>query len=164
MARDNDRNCAVHGFDPTSPEALAQHMQGNPPPPRFKFHNLGVAATDGSTGLNGWDYTFPVKRVSTIMRDLNHTRLEYLKMDVEGMEYDVLEDMLDTWRDTLPNIIPQIAVEFHFAPSAVRTPVVETVVRFYRIAQRLRHLGYKIFYKQQLRHLDEAQEFWFVRP
>lgn len=34
----------------------------------------------------------PVKKLSTIMDELNHQKTEILKMDIEGAEYDVIED------------------------------------------------------------------------
>ena len=36
----------------------------------------------------------PVSRLSTIMSELGHERLDVLKMDIEGAEYAVLDDML----------------------------------------------------------------------
>ncbi|GIS18490.1 MAG: hypothetical protein CM15mP120_04060 [Pseudomonadota bacterium] len=42
------------------------------------------------------------------MRDLGHDHLDVLKMDIEGAEYAVLDDMLQS------NILPdQLLVEFH---------------------------------------------------
>ncbi len=42
------------------------------------------------------------------MRELNHTKIDILKMDIEGSEYDVLNDILNA------NVeIKQILVEFH---------------------------------------------------
>ena len=50
----------------------------------------------------------PVMRVGSIMRMLGHDRIDVLKMDIEGAEYDVLADILSA------NLhIGQILVEFH---------------------------------------------------
>ena len=43
-----------------------------------------------------------------MMRDLGHDHLDVLKMDIEGAEYAVLDDMLQS--DILPD---QLLVEFH---------------------------------------------------
>ena len=49
----------------------------------------------------------PVKTLKTTMKELNHSKIDLLKMDIEGSECDVLNQMLDD------NIYPTyIAVEF----------------------------------------------------
>lgn len=49
-----------------------------------------------------------VKRLSDIAKQLGHKYLDVLKMDIEGAEYDVIEDILSSGID-----INQIAIEFH---------------------------------------------------
>ena len=34
-----------------------------------------------------------MKRVKTIMQELNHEKIDLIKMDIEGSEFDVVEDM-----------------------------------------------------------------------
>lgn len=50
----------------------------------------------------------PVKKISTIMKDNNHTKLDLLKMDIEGSEYAVIDDIIDNNLD-----IDVIDLEFH---------------------------------------------------
>lgn len=48
------------------------------------------------------------RRLATLMQDLGHNRIDLLKMDIEGAEYEVLDDMLRS------GIQPQIlCIEFH---------------------------------------------------
>lgn len=50
----------------------------------------------------------PVKRLSTIMKELKHKSLDILKMDIEGAEYSLIEDMKKS------QIYPkQLLIEFH---------------------------------------------------
>ena len=50
----------------------------------------------------------PVKRIARVMEELYMDHIDVLKMDIEGSEYAVIEDMLDS------KIFPkQLSVEFH---------------------------------------------------
>jgi len=116
---------AVHGFDPTprSVEWLSsQDIPGN-----FFFHKYGIYIFDGyvsfsapknpqhvsyrvitvEKGSSGSE-KFQVKKLSTIMKNLGHENLEILKMDIEGSEYEVIQDLVGC--GIRPN---QILVEFH---------------------------------------------------
>ena len=114
----------VHGFDPT-PRSM-QWIETAAPPPPFRFHAIGLAAFDGvgffapPERLDHVSYTLvnpakisgtarcDVRRLETIARDLGHNRIDLLKMDIEGEEYAVIEDIC---RGSLN--ISQLLVEFH---------------------------------------------------
>merc|ERR1711935_998544 len=69
-------DCEVHIFDPTS---------GTPPVDwqrRYHFHPFGLCV--GSATHFG---SFPCRNIRQIMIDLNHTYVDLLKADVEGMEW-----------------------------------------------------------------------------
>jgi len=67
------------------------------------------------------------------MKENSHSKIDLLKMDVEGSEYDVLENMLDE------KIFPkQILVEFHHR--FVKIGIGKTK----RIISKLNSTGYKI--------------------
>ena len=115
----------VHGFDPTpkstnwiATQALDSH---------FRFHQVGLADLDGELTFqppinpNFASYSakrdpsdssnvvsLPVKRLRTLMDELEIQELDVLKMDIEGCEYDVINDMLDS--EIRPR---QLLVEFH---------------------------------------------------
>lgn len=116
--------CTVHAFDPT-PRSIAW-CRAQKLPPGFILHEYGVAAHDGEVSFFAPDnpshvshtmiegatagsrITVPVKRLATIMQELSHSRIDLLKMDIEGAEYDVVDDLL---RAKLP--IDQLLVEYH---------------------------------------------------
>jgi len=114
----------VHGFDPTP--RSRQWVTHQDLPSRFVFHDVGVADSDGvarffppespehssyslcnnPAGDEGLEA--PVRRLTTIAAELGHTHIDLLKMDIEGAEYEVLEDL---GRTGFP--VHQLLVEFH---------------------------------------------------
>ena len=55
-------------------------------------------------------FQLPVKTLGTIMKELNHTHIDMLKVDVEGSEYAFLEQAVD--EGSLGNV-DQLTVEWH---------------------------------------------------
>src|SRR5271165_4909694 len=100
----------VHAFDPT-PKSIAWLKQQRLPR-GFVFHDYGVADYDGvarfyppenpqyvsysarqiERGARGVTEA-PVWRLGTIMRMLGHQHIDLLKMDIEGSEYGVVNDL-----------------------------------------------------------------------
>jgi FkbM family methyltransferase len=114
----------VHAFDPT-PLALAW-IRTQDLPDRFTLHEFGLAAYDGtacfqapskakfesfslvrSSGV-GDPVIAPVQRFATVSALLKHRHVSVLKLDIEGAEYEVLDDVLASGIQ-----IDQILVEFH---------------------------------------------------
>ena len=112
---DNNANCEIHVFDPTSPPLERYHyhkcvvrllcvcagiqlrsrwarlarlvtLAGSAvahTPPRF-----GICAHGDTFVVDGKDY--PCKQLASIMRELGHSYVDVLKLDVEGSEWDIL--------------------------------------------------------------------------
>lgn len=105
--------CTVHAFDPT-PRSL-QWIAKQQLPSNIKIHPYGLAAIDGylsffpprvgvsfsvNVGLTNQSpgiqpLPLPVKRLKTIMTELGHQTIDLLKIDIEGAEYDVINDLLN---------------------------------------------------------------------
>lgn len=118
----------IHAFDP-SPRSIDWVRQQDLKE-GFHFYPYGLAASDGNlsfsepeepgiqslklsrsimdmeTGKNIME--LPVHRLSTIMQKLKHDRIDILKMDIEGAEYEVIEDILSS---AIP--VSQLLIEFH---------------------------------------------------
>jgi FkbM family methyltransferase len=144
----------VHGFDPT-PKSIAW-VKSQDLPDSFVLHEYGLADFNGTIEFyppenpNHISYTtvnrpafsnsstdsikVPVKTISTIMNDLQLKRIDILKMDIEGSEYGVLNDLLVT--DIRPK---QLLVEFHH-----RFPEIG-MVKTKNIIFQLRNEGYRVF-------------------
>jgi FkbM family methyltransferase len=116
----------VFAFDPT-PKSTAW-ISHQILPPRFHFFAWGVAAKDGSATFAlttrpdwtsyqmGGDVTkahdvveLPVRRLPSIMSELRHDHLDLLKMDIEGAEFEVIQDLASCGLR-----VDQLLVEFHY--------------------------------------------------
>ncbi|MBS1781670.1 MAG: FkbM family methyltransferase [Bacteroidetes bacterium] len=118
--------CQVFGFDPT-PKSInwikSQNLHE-----KFHFYELGISTKSGP-----FDFYLPLnpdyvsgslikqknvdtmnkisvdmKTLKDIMNELGHKHIDVLKMDIEGSEYDVLDDILNS-----DISITQILIEFH---------------------------------------------------
>ena len=145
----------VFAFDPT-PNSVDM-LDASKLPDRFHFQPWAVMATDGTLkfyprlrkdGTNSDVMVtkipepetqndvieVPAYSLTTITQKLGHSRIDLLKMDIEGAEYEVLEGLLDS-----PVLPTQLLVEFHhrFVENGLQ--------RTYDIINRLRGAGYRIF-------------------
>lgn len=116
----------VHAFDPTP--RSRDWLRTQTLPDRFIYHEYGIAAYDGVQdfhapknpesahfspvpryrGLRLEKVAAPVKTLQSIMAELGHDRVDVLKLDIEGGEYDVIGDLLAG-----PALVGQLLVEFH---------------------------------------------------
>lgn len=159
----------VHAFDPT-PRCVAW-VAKQQLPDRLRFHAMGIADFDGDAQFamhsddpewNAYNLTkgaaeaqgakeivsCPVRRLQTIASELGHTHIDVLKMDVEGIEYGVLRDMLAG-----PLRPTQLLIEYHYfegGPGRVQ----ETADSVHA----LRDAGYRCFARSPVGH-----EVAFVR-
>lgn len=105
---------------------------------RAKYYNSVEVKQDHSAGID--EDTFQVRRVGTIMRALGHDRIDLLKIDVEGAEYALLDDML------AGGILPgQIALEWHhsYVGGGDRERGLVITKKYIR---KLESLGYRLAY------------------
>ncbi|WP_158002444.1 FkbM family methyltransferase [Methyloterricola oryzae] len=141
----------VHAFDPT-PKSI-EWIKSQTLPDNFIHYPYGVADFDGVVQFNppeNEDHVshtilsrpgksengilVPVKCLRSIMSELGHTSIDLLKMDIEGAEYCVIEDM------NRCAIRPkQILIEFHH-----RFPGVG-VRRTKQAVGLLKAMGYSLF-------------------
>ena len=142
----------VHAFDP-SPAAVAW-IRTQRLPEEFHFHELGVGTHDGMAEFfspldaanPNWSMVTraaeagavvqcPIRRLCSIARMLGHSRIDILKLDIEGAEYGVIAD----WLKEGPEV-HQLLVEFHHRKPQVGNQKTRDAVAL------LNSNGYKIFY------------------
>ncbi len=122
-----NHNCQVFAFDPTPKSINWVKQQGVIS--NFNFNNYGISDKTGyvdfflpknpehvsgsihneSSCVNeNSKVSVPMKTLSDITNELGHNRIDVLKMDIEGSEYDVIDDILNSKIE-----IHQILIEFH---------------------------------------------------
>lgn len=143
----HDRGCDVVSIDPV-PRAAAHVASHGPVSGRFTFHPYGLAAADGvvaffppkdprhvSYSMVNLQRTsvateLPVRSLRTLLADSGHDRIDILKLDIEGAEYEVLSQLLVD--GPLPTVL---CVEFD-QPVPLRRTV--------RMSRRLTAVGYRV--------------------
>jgi hypothetical protein len=80
-------------------------------------------------------HKLPVHRLPTILAKLGHEKIDLMKMDIEGAEYEVIEDIIQS-----PVPILQLLIEFHH-----RFPYLG-VRKSKEAISRLNQAGFKIFH------------------
>ena len=140
----------VHAFDPT-PKSL-NWLKKQKISKKFIIHPWGIADYDGKAlfappsredyvsyrktfSESGDNLKLPVYRLKTIMKKLGHKRIDILKIDIEGFEYQVLKNILKEKIN-----IKQILVEFHHRLPGFKRKDTEDAVN------ELNKKSYKIFY------------------
>lgn len=149
--------CAVHAFDPT-PMAQTWIAQ-QAVPDRFHFHPLGLADRDAVVGFaaplqEGWDSfslppadsseeltPCPVRRLGSLMAQLGHDYIDVLKMDIEGFEYAVIEDVIAGSVRPVQWLIEFHHTMMHFTPDQTRHAV-----------GLLKRAGYRLFAVSNVGH------------
>lgn len=154
----------IHAFDPT-PKSI-EWVKSQQLPQEFKLYEYGVAAFDGTTKFfppenpdyvshtispnpksSGSAIEVNMHKITTIMKMLGHTKIDILKMDIEGAEYEVIDDIVKNDID-----IRQILVEFHHRFRYA------DVDRTKKAIGKLNRRGYRIFYISSL-----GEEYCFIR-
>jgi FkbM family methyltransferase len=141
----------VHAFDPT-PKSI-QWVQQQNTPKEFIMHPYGLAAKSGKLDLflpeqdnyvsgsimsdmitSHKKVSVDVLDLSSIMKMLGHGKIDLLKMDIEGAEYEVIQNIIENQLD-----IKQILIEFHHRFKNIGIEKTKTAIA------SLNKVGYKIF-------------------
>jgi len=116
--------CRVHLFDP-SPTGIATMASPQNQHPLIDFEPIGLADRDGLLSFSppaqpeegsytvgdvddSGTFMFRCETLRTIMGRLGHERIDLLKLDIEGSEYGVLEQLLEENLE-----VHQLCVEVH---------------------------------------------------
>jgi len=142
----------VHAYDPT-PKSI-NWVEDTIDNPNFVFSPVGLSQENGTLELylpanskfvsaslkegeetSSNTITVQVKSLDTICRESALSKIDYLKMDIEGSEYGVICALKNLDRKLLPK---QLAIEFHHFQSAFRrTDTLNSI-------KDLNELGYRI--------------------
>ena len=137
-------------FDP-SPTGLATMRRAENQIPQFKFHPAALSDRTGTLRLSApkdadegsWFTQTPGEEavvevpcvdLATLMRQNGHDHIDLLKIDIEGAEYGVLDDLL---RRQVP--VRQVLVEFHhqMLPGIRRSQTIRAILKMRAAGYRL---------------------------
>jgi FkbM family methyltransferase len=141
--------CQIHGFDPTP--RVADFLAKQNTPSNFIFYPIGLSDNDGTLTFytpeneahishkafaseSSRAVEVKCNKISTIMVDLKHQHIDLLKIDIEGFEYQVLENI---FQEKIP--IHQLLVEFHHFFPEIGNEKTEKMI------QQLEEKGFRLF-------------------
>jgi len=141
--------CTVVIFDP-SPTGVATMSKPENQLPQFKFFHVALAGQPGHISLappqnpeeGSWfaqssgaqTIQVPCTDLISLMRENGHARIDLLKLDIEGSEYEVIDSLL---AQRIP--VRQLCVEFHHGmlPGIRRSQSIRAMLRLKARGYRL---------------------------
>ena len=146
----------VYAFDPT-PRSI-EWIEKQCLPKSFKFLPVGLGSKDGemeffpprkesSTHFSPIDrydnlevetIKAPVKTLKSIAQELDHQTIDLLKMDIEGAEYEVIDNLEEQELE-----INQILIEFHHMYKGISLDDTKKAI------DKLRKLNFELFHISQ---------------
>ena len=154
-------NVNVYAFDPT-PKSI-EWVKSKKMFAGFYFYELGLADHDGidsflapvnkehmsyshAANHSRDSVSLEVRKLSTIMRQLGHTKVDVLKMDIEGSEYAAISNIIE--EGIKPTVL---LVEFHHRIADFGILKTKTAISI------LKSKGYRIFYVS-----PNGEEYGFI--
>lgn len=144
--------CKIVLLDP-SPTGIATVQRENIPAGRLQFLPVALAGQDGRLKFQepedsregsfraeshgtGTGLEFPTRSLASLMNEQGWRHIDLLKMDIEGCEYEVIDNLLARRLD-----IRQICVEFHHgrAFGHTRNEMIRAILRLRRAGFDLVH-------------------------
>lgn len=143
--------CSVVMIDP-SPTGRQTMSRPENKIPQFRFFPVALGGHSGSLNLTSpmnsaegsWylqqgkpgELKVPCTDLLTLMQQNHHQHIDFLKIDIEGSEYEVVDDIL---RRHIP--VRQICVEFHhhIIPGIKRTRTIRSILKLATHGYRLVH-------------------------
>ena len=141
----------IHAFDPT-PRSI-QWVKAQTLPHEFVLHEYGISNFDGHIDFyppvdpshishtyikrektGGSPIRVPVRKLTTIMSKLGHEKIDLLKLDIEGAEYDVIDDIISSRIQ-----VGQVLIEFHHRFKEIGLDKTRDAIH------KLNNHGYKLF-------------------
>ncbi|PVD23467.1 hypothetical protein C0Q70_16739 [Pomacea canaliculata] len=124
--------CEVHSFDPSMLQNDHKHSD------RVFFHNLGISDRDFVN-----DKAWTMKTLTSIKKQLNHTKINILKMDIELDEFKALPNIIAS--DELKDV-DQLLFEIHYNSADEQAKIIDFMARGLELLRDLRNLGFYVFH------------------
>jgi FkbM family methyltransferase len=149
-------HCKIYLFDPSDTGISTMSKPSNQNP-LIQYFKIGLNKVDSiiefSTPDNPGEGSFRIKRnledntdikhfecksIHTLMKEFGHDHIDILKIDIEGFEYGVIEDIIENKLD-----IRQICVEYHHFYKEIPRSLTKESIKL------LKHNGYQIIHKER---------------
>ncbi len=159
-----DFGCKVIGFDPT-PKSI-NWLEKQDLPKEYSYFPIGLADFNGvltfafpyneehvsiSSVLENYKGTkrieLPVKKLKTFMDELGLEKIDILKMDIEGSEYAVIDNIISE-----KIVFDQLLVEFHHRFEGIGITKTNNAIKV------LQEAGYELFAVS-----DNGEEMSFIK-
>lgn len=147
----NKYGLEIHGFDPT-PKSI-KYLTENGLPDSFSLHEYGISNRNGTQtfhipinpehishsttnhrNTSTEAIEVAMKTLTATMEELGHESIDLLKMDIEGSEYDIIDEIC---REGI--LVKQILIEFHHHFDSIPVSLTKAAVN------KLNSHGYKVF-------------------
>lgn len=154
------KKCVIHAFDPT-PKSI-RYVENNINEPNFILHQWAIGTENGelklwlpdnpehvsasltSSSVRSLDsFDAECRTLQSIMDELEHSKIDILKIDIEGAEYGVIAQLCNT---SLIDSIDQFLVEFHHRMEGF------TKAQTLEAIEQLRRAGKKIAWVSDVGH------------
>lgn len=159
LAASDKYNCDIYMYDPTP--TVIPFMEKHKENKNLKFFSCGIATENTELdfymqegkdtaslwpihGSNGYSIKVPCKKLETIMKENNHTHIDILKLDVEGMAHGVIEQLINETNIRPSQIVAEIEVV------GIENPITY-LPKVAKFAKTLKDNGYKIYNQKLIR-------------
>lgn len=147
-------DCEMHAFDPT-PSVVGGPSAQELPELGVTFHPWGLSDVDGTINLE--ETAVDAFKLSTIQQRLGHADsvIDILKIDIEGFEWRVFEQLLATCDRDYP-VAHQILMELHLFSAH------QFLTKLSGFMDSMRSCGYRCFVKDPNHFCPSCMEYGFV--
>eukprot|EP00117_Sycon_ciliatum_P011816 scpid70710/ scgid13131/ len=134
-------NCELHVFDP-APSVTSRYSKSQCAN-STQFHAFGLGGYSQRKDIQ--NKSVPLKTYTQAKKELQHEehRIHVLKMDIEGDEFDAIQEMFDS--DALINTA-LVTLEVHV--HAMRGGTIQRAEQFMQLFNNMNRLGFLVYHKE----------------
>jgi FkbM family methyltransferase len=155
----------VLSFDPSNISLEYMKEISDLMPTTMTYYPIGLSNVDIKGVINDGDIhdensilpEVQLFRLSTVMKELNHEYISFLKLDIEGFEMSVLIDLTDEkkWNDNSPLMnIGQFCMELHWDNKYISIPLHRVAFILEDSFKVLHKYGFREYYRNKRRNGD----------
>lgn len=132
--------CQIHIFDPTP--GIKHDMELRVKAYGANFYSIGLGGASHEINLKGvWEavhqYDLNIMSLPEIMDELNHTKIDILKVDIEGSEFDAFGTALNGCKLNIDLVL----IEVHVVGT-------EAMRKIFNLIASFEECGYRMYHKE----------------